>query len=358
MLSMLDKIKTNKVVADFTLYKYCISGRPKAGKTSLIYKIVKERFNGDMSKLLLLAMEKGYNALDSVHAVDIDDWDAFVNLVDELVEKKDELPYRILAMDTVDVAQKLCERYVLNQLSIQDGKTYKVLQDVGYGKAHNMLETEFLDIVQKLDRSGYSLVFITHDKEKTVKTREGQEYDKTTLSLQGKIRDVILNMVDFIVYIDIAKEKVGKELQDVRYIHFRGNSSLEAGSRFANIPEKIKYSATDFINVIEEAILSEYDGDTSAVEKQKKIQLEEHEEKSNEYIQKQKNSLDKLDSADELIEYLKNSIGKFADDEGIMNEIKTVIKKYNNKKIDYTKMTDVESLQAIAEFVASLTSDK
>jgi GTPase SAR1 family protein len=328
--------------------------RPKAGKTSLLYKLVKEKYNGDLSKLLLLAFEKGYNALNGINAVDIEDWDGFVDLVDELVEKKDEVPYRILGMDTVDMAQKLCEKYVLNQLSIQDTKTYKVLQDVGYGKAHNMLESAFLEQVTKLDQAGYHWVFITHDKEKTVKHKNGQEYDKTTLSLQGKIRDVVLNMVDFIVYIDIAQEKVGKEYQDVRYIHFRGDSTLEAGSRFANVPDKIKYSPTEFINVIEEAILAEYNGDSKAVEKQKQIQFEEHEEKSNEYIEKQKNSIDKLHTSDELIEHLKNTIGNYSDDETKMAEIKTVIKKHNNKKVDYTKMTDVDSLKAIAEFVDSL----
>lgn len=354
MLSMLDKIKTNKVVADFTLYKYCISGKPKGGKTSLLYKIVKERFGGDLSKLLLLAFEKGYNALDGIHAVDIDDWDSFVELVDGLVENKDQIPYRILAMDTVDIAEKMCTKYVLNELAIKDGKTYKVLQDVGYGKAHTMLETEFLEQVTKLDKAGYSLFFITHDKEKTVKTREGQEYDKTTLSLQGKIRDVVLNMVDFVVYIDIVREKVGKELEDVRYIHFRGNSSLEAGSRFANIPEKIKYSATDFVEAIEQAILSEYKGDKSAVEKQRQIQLEQHEEKSNEYIEKQKNSLDKLDSADDLIKHIAEAIKPHQENEDTMTEIKSVIKKFNNKKLDYTKMTDVDNLKAIAEFIDNL----
>jgi demethoxyubiquinone hydroxylase (CLK1/Coq7/Cat5 family) len=161
-------------------------------------------------------------------------------------------------------------------------------------------------------------------------------------------------MVDFIVYIDIAKEKVGKELQDVRYIHFRGNSSLEAGSRFANIPDKIKYSATGFIEAIEEAILSEYNGDEKAVEQAKQEQFQELEDKSSEYIEKQKNSIDKLDSAEELIEHIKNSIGQFVDNEDKMIEIKTVIKKYNNKKIDYTKMTDTDNLKAIAEFVDNL----
>jgi hypothetical protein len=128
--------------------------RPKAGKTSLLYKIVKEKYNGDLSKMLLFGFEVGYKALDGIHAVDIEDWDAFSDLVDELVDNKDQVPYKILVMDTVDIAQKMCEKFVLNQLSIADGKQYKVLQDVGYGKAHNMLESAFIELVTKLDKAG------------------------------------------------------------------------------------------------------------------------------------------------------------------------------------------------------------
>lgn len=328
--------------------------RPKAGKTSLIYKIVDEKYNGDVSKLLLGAFEKGYNALDGVHAVDIESWEDYQDLVDELVETKDEHTYRLFAMDTVDIAQKMVEKYVLRQLSIADGKTYKVLQDVGYGKAHNMVETEFQEQIDKLDKAGIQPVFITHDKDKKFTTRDGSEYDKTTLSLNGKIRDIVLNMADFVVFVEIAREKVGKEMKDVRYIHFRGDTSLEAGSRFESIATKIPYSAKGFIEEVERAILEDgYKGDKDKAEEQRKLQLAEHEEKSNEYIENKKNSIDNL-TVEDLIEKIKDSIGKFADDKAKMDSIKTVIKKHNNKKIDYTKMTSVDGLKAIIEFIDSL----
>lgn len=355
MLSMLDKIKQNKVVADFTNYKYVISGRPKAGKTTLLYDIVKEKFGGDTSKLLLGGFEKGYNALDGIHAVDIDDWDAFRDLVDELVDNKDKIPYRIFGMDTVDMAEKMVTKYVLSKLSIADGKQYKTLQDVGYGKAHNMVESEFLDQITKLDKAGFSLFFITHDKDKQVKTRDGNEYEKTTLSLTGKIRDVVLNSVDFIVFIDIVREKVGKETKDVRYIYFRSDGQLEAGSRFPNIVDRIEYSASGFIGAIEDAILNQYGGDKKAVEKAKNEQNAEVEKKANAYIESQKNSVNKLDSADELIEYIRSEIAKHQEDESKISEIKEVIKKHNNKKADYTKMKDVNGLKAIADFIKSLS---
>lgn len=354
MSSILGKIKPNKVVADWTLYKYVISGRPKAGKTTLVYQSVIEKFGEEnLDKLILGGFEIGYKALDGIHAVDIEDWDGFVELVDELVDNKDEIPYRIFAMDTVDVAQQMCEKYVLEKLSIADGKQYKVLQDVGYGKAHNMLEKEFTEQVSRLDKAGFSLIFITHDKDKKVTTRDGQEYDKTTLSLAGKIRDVVLNMADFIVFIDIAREKVGKTVQDVRYIYFRSDGQLEAGSRFPNIEEKIEYSASGFIDTIEKAILSQYKGDKKALEEAKKEQKEQVEKKASEYIEQEKNSIDKM-SAEELIDHLKDSIGKHSDDKLKMEDIKKTIKQYNNRKIDYTKMTDVESLKSIVSFVDSL----
>jgi AAA domain len=328
--------------------------RPKAGKTTLLYNIVKEKFDGDVSKLLLGGFEKGYNALNGIHAVDIEDWEAFQDLVDELVENKDSIPYRIFGMDTVDMAEKMVVKYVLNKLSISDGKQYKTLQDVGYGKAHNMVESEFIEQITKLDKAGFSLFYITHDKDKTVKTRDGQEYDKTTLSLTGKIRDVVLNSVDFIVFIDIAREKVGKEMVDKRYIHFRSNGDLEAGSRFPNIADKIEYSASGFIEEVESAILNQYGGDAKAMEEAKKEQVKEKEEKASEYIEEQKNSVDKFDTAEDLINLLKDKIGNFSEDKAKMDEIKKVIKQHNNKKIDYTKMTDVDALKAIAEFVNGL----
>lgn len=329
--------------------------KPKSGKTTLLYDIVKTKFGGDVSKLLLGGFEKGYNALNGIHAIDIQDWEAFQELVDELIENKDTIPYRIFGMDTVDMAEKMVVKYVLNKLSIADNKQYKSLQDVGYGKAHNMVETEFLEQISKLDKAGFSMFYITHDKEKTVKLRDGQEYDKTTLSLTGKIRDVILNSVDFIVFIDVTREKEGKNMVDKRYIHFRGNGEIECGSRFPNIVDKIEYSASGFIEEIETAILNQYDGDVEAVEEAKKEQSVEAEQKAKKYIEEQVSSLDKYDTAEQVVEVIKNSIGKYSDDKAKMDEIKKVIKEHNNKKIDYTKMTDVDGLKAIADFINSLT---
>src|SRR5690606_8998484 len=185
-------------------YKYIIAGRPKAGKTSLVHGIVKEKYNGDLSKLLLVAFERGYKALDGIYAEDIDEWEEFQDLVEDLVTEKDEVPFKILAFDTVDIMGKLASNYVLKKQGIKDKKRYTAMADLAYGKGYDLLENEMGEQISKLERAGYALIFITHDKDRKFTSREGHEYDKTTLSLGGRVRDLVLNMVDFIVFVEIG----------------------------------------------------------------------------------------------------------------------------------------------------------
>ena len=289
-MGMLDNIKAHKVVADAFNYKYVIAGRPKAGKTSLVHGIVKEKYDGDLSKLLLIAFEKGYNALDGIYAQDIDEWTDFQDLVDELVDNKDEIPFKILGFDTVDVMGKMATDYVIKTQSRKDGKRYTAINDLAYGKGYELLEREMSEQISKLDKAGFSLFFLTHDKDRQFETREGLKYDKTTLSLGGRVRDLILNMVDFIVFIELSKELVKGVAEDRRYIYFRGDSGLEAGSRFKHVPNRIEYSFDGFIDTVEDAILQEYGGDKKAVNKAKKEQNETKENKAKDFVDSVKNA--------------------------------------------------------------------
>jgi hypothetical protein len=345
-MGRLSKVKAHKVVADVFNYKYILAGRPKAGKTSLVHGIVKEKFDGDLSKLLLVAFEKGYNALDGIHADDIEEWEDFQELVDELVENKDEISYKILAFDTVDVMGKLATDYIIKTQSRKDGKRYTAINDLAFGKGYALLEGEMGEQIAKLDRAGYSLIFITHDKDKQFETREGLKYDKTTLSLGGRVRDLVLNMVDFICFIELGKELVKGQTVDKRYIYFRGDSGLEAGSRFKNVPNRIEYGYREFIDTVEEAILSEYGGDAKAVEKAKKEQEAVKEAKAQEFVDGVKGAKSADDLIEEITEYIQN----------MDKATKTVCANFFKEQlgvVDYRKSDDVDGLTASLEFVKS-----
>ena len=322
-MGMLGRIKKNKVMADFSNYIYTISGKPKSGKTSLVYKCAVEKF-GNADNLLLVAFERGYNALNDINAVDIEKYDEFVELVDELVKNKKDLPYKMVALDTVDIMQDLAIPYMLKKASRRDNKMYKVISDVPYGNGWNLLQEVIYEQVNKLVKAGYNLWFITHDKDKTFTTKDGLSYDKTVLSLTGKVRDVCVNMSDFIVYIDTTQRKVDDKIIDERIIRFRGDSTIEAGGRLEQVVESIPYSIKGFIKAVEDAILAEYGGDTKAVEKAKEEQTKDLEERVDRFIgnldkpEEEEPSLNKV----EAVNTIKANISKlnFADVQNVMKK--------------------------------------
>ena len=322
-MGMLGRIKKNKVMADFSNYIYTISGKPKSGKTSLVYKCAVEKF-GNADNLLLVAFERGYNALNDINAVDIEKYDEFVELVDELVKNKKDLPYKMVALDTVDIMQDLAIPYMLKKASRRDNKMYKVISDIPYGNGWNLLQEVIYEQVNKLVKAGYNLWFITHDKDKTFTTKDGLSYDKTILSLTGKVREVCVNMSDFIVYIDTTQRKVGDKIIDERILRFRGDSTIEAGGRLEQVVESIPYSIKGFIKAVEDAILAEYGGDVKAVEKAKKEQTKDLEERVDRFIsnldepEEQEPTLNKT----EAVNTIKANISKlnFADVQNIMKK--------------------------------------
>ena len=340
-MGMLGKIKKNKVIADFSRFTYTISGRPKAGKTSLVYKTAVEKF-GSAESLLLVAFEKGYGALNDVNAVDIEEFDEFVDLVDELIENKNDLPYKMIALDTVDIMQDLAIDYTVKKASREDKKRYTALSDIPWGKGYQLLADNISSQITKLQKAGFSLWFITHDKEKSFETREGLKYDKTTLSLTGKVRDICLNMSDFIVFIELTKDMEDGKLVDKRRIHFRGDSTLECGSRLEHVPDYIDYDVKEFIKTVEDAVLFEYGGDKKAMEKSRVEQEAEIQKKADEIISKPKEMSE--EEKEEIIDKLKSNMDKLN-----MDDLMNIFGKYGISSLD-TSAPD-EALKELSKLI-------
>lgn len=343
-MAMLKNIKKNKVTADFSRFTYTISGRPKAGKTSLVYKTAVEKF-GSADNLLLIAFEQGYGALDGVNAVDIEDFADFVDLVDELVEERNNVPYKMIALDTVDIMQDLAIPYVVKKASKQDGKAYKKLIDIPWGGGWNMLSEEISNAVTKLQKAGYSLWFITHDKDKSFETRDGLKYDKTTLSLTGKVRDICLNMSDFILFIELTKEMENEKLIDKRKIHFRGDSTLECGSRLEDVPNYIDYDISGFIETIENAVLKAYGGDKNKMGEAKKEQQKELENKVEKFIEKSKGE-DTDEQKEEKLNKIKENMAKIE-----IQKLQEIIAKHKVTNLGDASAIPTQCLNEILELI-------
>lgn len=310
--------------------------------TTLVYDLVDKKYDGDLSKMLLLATERGYNALDGVYAQDISSWAEFKRVVKELIDNKEKYPFEILAIDTVDKLEEYATDYTIKAMSRNDKKKYVTIGDAPYGAGYAFLESEVSDTLDKLDKAGYTLWYITHDKDKTFKTEDGVEFNKTDLSLGSKVKGIITNDVDFIFYIKNESHMNASGGVDVeRYIYLRDNGNLVAGSRFSDMPEKIKYSTEGLLETVEGAILSKYGGSQEKVEEAKQEQQEEAEEEATEEVISEQSASELHKEISEIIKTKEKS------------EIALVSEKLKEAydTANYTKIDDVDTLLEIKELV-------
>ena len=170
----------HQVSRDLSGYITYLYGCPKVGKTTLV-----SQFPG----VLLLATEKGYNALPGIIAQDITRWSDIKETVRELKKPEVKERFKTIAIDTVDVAASYCDKYICNQLGIES------LGEGGWsvnGWARYKKELE--DTFRTITNLGYALVFISHDTDKTFKRKDGTEFNQTVPTVQKSANEIFKAM--------------------------------------------------------------------------------------------------------------------------------------------------------------------
>ena len=104
-------IQPHKVSRDLSGYITFIYGPAKVGKTTLATQ---------MPKALLLAFERGYNAIPGVMALDVNTWGEMKQIFRELKKPEVQEAYKTIVVDTVDIAADLCQKYICSQLGIDN----------------------------------------------------------------------------------------------------------------------------------------------------------------------------------------------------------------------------------------------
>lgn len=85
-------LQPHKVSRDLSGYITFIYGRPKTGKTTLA---------SQAEKALLLATEKGYNAIPGIIAQDITSWGEIKQVLRELKKPEVQETFKTIIVDTV-----------------------------------------------------------------------------------------------------------------------------------------------------------------------------------------------------------------------------------------------------------------
>jgi hypothetical protein len=199
-----------------------------------------------MPGALLLAFERGYNALPGVIAQDITSWGEMKQVMRELKKPEVKERFKSIIVDTADIAADLCQKYICNQLGIEN------IGDGGWTtNGWAKYKKEFEDVFRSLAQLGYAVVFISHDKEKTITPQNAKEYQQIGSSMQSSALSIIENMCDIIGY---AHPKVTENGSRMVLTLRSPDNSVRCGCRFKYIEPEIDFTYDALTKALNDAI--------------------------------------------------------------------------------------------------------
>ena len=322
-------LQPHKVSRDLRGYSVFFYGEPKSGKTTIASKF---------PDALLLAFEKGYNALAGVMAQPINSWAEFIKVNRQLKDDKVKEKFATIIIDTSDIAYEYCEKYICNNNGVD------TIGDIPYGKGYALVEKEFDSKLRSIVQMGYGIVLISHATDKVFTNESGEQYNKIVSTLDKRGNRIVTRMADIIGYSRAVTDSEGK---DKTLLFMRGTPRFEAGSRFKYTPDYIEFTYENLVNAIADAI------DKQAKEDGQELFTDE---RDNNYI----DTSSHLDF-DKLMDEFNELITKFSKDEQKMADyyaprITQIIDTYlgKGKKVNEMNRDQVEQLALIIDDLKSL----
>jgi hypothetical protein len=224
-----------------------VYGKPKVGKTTLAARFPKN---------LLIAFEKGYNAIDGIKAVDINRWADFKLVLRQLEKPEARAMYDTITIDTTTIAYEMCEQFVCAQNGVQS------IRDIPWGQGWTLVKKEFETCLRKITMLGYGLVLISHIETRKEKTADDSEIEILAPSMPKRCYEVVNQIVDIIGYIATEWDEDGNSH---RWLYTRQTPTVMAGSRFPYLASKIKLGYNELVDAINEAIDKQRDLDGATV---------------------------------------------------------------------------------------------
>jgi len=363
--------KKNVIKVDLCSYPpYVIMGEPKSGKSTLFRDLVLHNYGKEESGLLIsFKDEDGYLALDRLQFEKTIEWNSdedeetglrgFVQIVDDLVENKKDYEIKMVAFDTYDKLVEMAITEVLKQHKKEKGTPCKSINDAlgGYGKGRDYLLEIILKQIGRLRGAGYAIFILAHTKfkEKT-DPLTGDTYEQLTNNLRADYYNAIANIAQMITNITVEREvKEGKQVGEKRVIYFRSNGIVDAGGRFANLPEKLPLSAEHFMDAFNIGVKSSFLGGVSdkVIETQKKVEVKEIASAADVAWKKEQAEIQQELAHDDVAEYVTIIQAKFPKAKDDVKEtIRGIMSEYNIANFKTPEELSPEGLKKIVEALA------
>lgn len=288
-MSLRKKTKKNTPKVELQSIITLVAGGYKTGKTRL-WKEVTELHYADPDDVLLMAFEDGYETWELDNIVPLHEegtdknlwkvWEYFKkSAVPELVqEAKDGRITKLIGVDTADRAIDTCTAWVIRDRSQKYGKEFVSLQDISDKTNENGWTALFEELRKPFDtlkNAGYGLFYICWTKEKETTLHNGLKYNSIQLMMNNSAKKVFESQASLICCLfneTTVYDRSGNELEDnlkdkkkrdvasnfhetKTMMYFRPSEFVEiAGGRYTELPEKVEYSAENFLKVFEDAV--------------------------------------------------------------------------------------------------------
>lgn len=252
------EVEKNVISRDLKGKYVLLYGKPKSGKTTAACSF---------PDAVLLAFEKGYNAIGDAYPFDVNKWSDFKMALRDLEDARSKERFKTVIIDTVSICWEMCEKYICQQHGVQK------IGDIAWGGGYIACKKEFETSIRRITQLGYGVVLIAHSASRVEKTADGSDIEIISPDLPKRAAEVCNGIVDIIGY--IGNEWVNGERK--RWLYTRETPTLFAGSRFKYMPDKIPFGYNELVNAIAEAIemAEERDGaivvDTAAIKTEEKV---------------------------------------------------------------------------------------
>lgn len=347
----------HKVSIKLEDYLHCIIGDKKIGKSTLVADIAEELYGG-IDKLLILSIknEKAYEAIDGAIYEEPQTWGEVMKVVDEFV--KGDHDFKMLSFDTIDELIELATQEVIKLHT----KEYKEIPKSfnacfgGYGEPRKKLQSLINELLDKIKDTGYGYYFIGHNKTRTIKSKiDDDDYVVVTSNLSTDYFNAIAYKCPIICNIvsDVETNKKGALSDKLRFMHFRDDAYVEAGSRFSELPVKVPYGAKEYIDAVTNGIQASID----KKRKGKKVKVKSDTKPKTENVKKEESKQEKPKQSKKeepkvdkkaKIQEIRDEFGKLVKEKGMKNgEVLDIMAK--NGTNAPSEETDIKTLEKILQ---------
>nr|WP_145401590.1 AAA family ATPase [Paenibacillus xylanexedens] len=369
-------VTKNVPKVDLQAYNVLVAGGFKAGKTRLWKEVMELFYPNEPDAGLLLAFEDGYTSWELESIIDMHnrDWKFFrETVVKNLVEEAStNRVSKVLGIDTVDRMWTMAEEYIIDTYSKKYARKFVSLQDITESvkelNGHTLTKQEVWTQIDILKKSGYGFFWLCWTKERETTTIDDVKFQSIELAMSKSGRDIFESQAHLITTLFnevVVTDKEGNELEENKksksgkeiaskfhksevMMYFRPSNYISiGGGRFTDLPDKVEYSAENFLKVFEDAVKGQLKTTTKSVQELKVEQEKERNEDAKQFAEAESESI----TADELIGLIHKQKERFTNaqlTEFVVPEFKVLL-----GTAAYPTVTDVDALSKAVEFITN-----